>query len=73
MVSFADVPLSIFLTSPGLVTYPVELFFALENDFTPSILASSTLVIIFSLVMLLSVQRLIGLDALLKSGGGSGR
>lgn len=73
MVSFADVPLSIFLTSPGLVTYPVEMFFALENDFSPSILASSTLVIIFSLVMLLSVQRLIGLDALLKSGGGAGR
>lgn len=73
MVSFADVPLSIFLTTAGIVTYPVELFFALENDFDPSILASSTLVILFSLVMLLSVQRLIGLDALLKSGGGSGR
>lgn len=73
MVSFADVPLSIFLTASGYVTYPVELFFALENDFDPSILASSTLVILFSLVMLVVVQRAIGLDALLRSGGGGGR
>lgn len=73
MVSFADVPLSIFLSSSGYVTYPVELFFALENDFDPSILASSTLVILFSLVLLVTVQRAIGLDALLRSGGGGGR
>ena len=35
MVSFADVPMSIFLTAPGFVTYPVELFYAMENDFDP--------------------------------------
>jgi len=73
MVSFADVPMSIFLTAPGFVTYPVELFYALENDFDPSILASSSLVIIFCLIMLLGVQRMVGLETLLRSGGGSAR
>lgn len=73
MVSFADVPVSIFLTTTGMVTYPVELFFALENDFSPTILASASLVIFFSLAMLLVVQRAVGLDAILRSGGGSGR
>tara|TARA_A100001011_G_scaffold56430_1_gene55433 strand:+ start:127 stop:960 length:834 start_codon:yes stop_codon:yes gene_type:complete len=73
MVSFADVPMSIFLTAPGFVTYPVELFYALENDFDPSILASSSLVIVFCLVMLLGVQKMVGLETLLRSGGGSAR
>ena len=73
MVSFADVPMSIFLTAPGFVTYPVELFYALENDFDPSILASSSLVIIFCLIMLLGVQKMVGLETLLRSGGGSAR
>lgn len=73
MVSFADVPVSIFLTSSSTTTYPVALFFALENDFNPAILASASVVIIFSLAVLLIAQRVIGLDALLRSGGGGGR
>ena len=68
MVSFADVPISIFLTAPGFVTYPVELFYGMENDFDPSILASSSLVIFFCLLVLLGMQKLVGLDNLLRSG-----
>ena len=68
MVSFGDVPISIFLTSPGFVTYPVELFYGMENDFDPSILASASLVIFFCLLVLLGMQKLVGLDTLLRSG-----
>jgi putative spermidine/putrescine transport system permease protein len=68
MVSFGDVPVSIFLTAPGYVTYPVELFFSMENDFDPSIMASASLVIFFCLLALLGMQKLIGLDTLLRSG-----
>lgn len=70
MVSFGDVPLSIFLTAPGFVTYPVEIFFAMENDFDPSMLASGSLVIYTCLILLLFVQRAVGLDTLLRSGSG---
>ncbi len=69
MVSFGDVPIAIFLTAPGFVTYPVEIFYALENDFDPSLMASATLVIFICLLALLVVQKAVGLDALLKSGG----
>ena len=62
MVSFSDVPIAMFLTAPGFVTYPVELFFGIETDFSPSVLASASLVILFALVALLLVQRVIGLD-----------
>lgn len=68
MVSFGDVPISIFLTAPGFVTYPIELFYGLENDFDPSILASASLVIFFCLLALLVMQKLVGLDNLLRSG-----
>lgn len=70
MVSFADVPVAIFLTAPGYQTYPVELFYVLENDFTPAVLASASLVILFCFFLLLLAQRLVGLEALLRSGGG---
>lgn len=70
MVSFGDVPISMFLTRPGFTTYPVELYFSLESAYDPSILASSTLVIVFSLVVMLLVQRLVGLHTLLQSRGG---
>ena len=72
MVSFSDVPVAIFLSAPGFVTYPVEIFFALENDFEPSLMASATLVIITCLFLLLLVQKVIGLDTLLKVGGSRG-
>jgi putative spermidine/putrescine transport system permease protein len=71
MVSFGDVPISIFLSAPGFVTFPVELFYGMENDFNPAVLASSTLVILFSLLMLLFMQRVVGLENLLRSGTGS--
>lgn len=67
MVSFGDVPIAMFLTTPGFTTYPVEIFQSLENDFDPSTLASATLVIVFSMGVMLLVQRIVGLEALLAS------
>ena len=68
VVSFSDVPVSIFLSAPDLITYPVILFHTFENDFTPSSLASATLVIVFTLAVMLFVQRAVGLQTLLRSG-----
>ncbi|MES2978365.1 MAG: ABC transporter permease [Pseudomonadota bacterium] len=68
MVSFSDVPIAMFLTAPGFVTYPVELFFGIETDFNPSVLASASLVIVFSMLALLLVQKAIGLDSVVHSG-----
>jgi putative spermidine/putrescine transport system permease protein len=72
MVSFGDVPVSMFLTTTELTTYPVEIFNGLEQNFDPSILASATLVILLCFALMLIVQRLVGLETLLRTGG-SGR
>jgi putative spermidine/putrescine transport system permease protein len=70
IVSFVDVPVGLFLSKSGVTTYPVELFQAMENDFSPASLASSTLVTMFAAVLVLLAKRVIGFDSLLRSGGG---
>ena len=67
MISFGDVPIAIFLSKPGTSTFPVEVFFALEQEFDTTILAASTLVVIFSLIVLLIIQRFSGLDVFVKT------
>jgi ABC-type spermidine/putrescine transport system permease subunit II len=49
----------------------VEIFYALDNDFEPTITAIATLVVIGSLIILYLIQRLVGMEVLLR-GGGSG-
>ena len=67
MVSFGDVPIAIFLSKPGTSTFPVEVFFALEQEFDTTILAASTLVVVFSLLVLLIIQRFSGLDVIVRT------
>lgn len=70
MVSFSDLPVSLFLAGQGFKTFPVEIFQAMDYDFNPSLLAVATMIIVFSLGSMVLVQRAIGLNALLRTGGG---
>lgn len=72
IVSFGEVPVALFLGGPGATTFPVELFSSMQFDFNPSILAVSTLTLILSIAVLVLLQRLVGLDALLRAGAGRG-
>ncbi|MBI3517375.1 MAG: ABC transporter permease subunit [Proteobacteria bacterium] len=69
MVSFSDLPVALFLAGQGFVTFPVAIFQSLDYDFSPSMLALSTLIIVFSFVVMVVVQRSIGLTNLLHTGG----
>ncbi len=68
IISFGDVPVAVFLTGSNFVTLPVEIFQSLQFDFNPAILALSTLVVIFSLILILIMQRVVGLDIVLHTG-----
>ena len=72
MVSFGDVPISMLLSAPGFVTFPIELFHGMENDFNPAVLASSTLVIVLSFAVMFVMQRFIGLESLIRTQGSGG-
>jgi len=67
IVSFGDVPISIFLASEKITTLPVEIFATLQFDFDPAVLALSTLVVVFSALLILAAQRFAGFDLVLPS------
>ena len=71
LVSFGDVTISLFLAGPNLSPLPVEIFYALDREFDPTIPAMATIVIVGSMILLYVIQRLAGMDILLR-GGGSG-
>ncbi len=60
IMSFGNVPVSLFLTGSRIKTLPIEIFYALEFDFSPAMLALSTLAVLFSVLMVQLVQRLAG-------------
>lgn len=64
IVSFGDVPVSLFLAGQRTTPFPVAMFNAMQFNFNPSILAISTLVLLGSCVVVWGLQRLLGLDAL---------
>lgn len=64
IVSFGDVPVSMFLAGERTTPFPVAMFNAMQFDFNPSILAMSTLVLVGSCGVIWAVQRLLGVDTL---------
>jgi putative spermidine/putrescine transport system permease protein len=71
MVSFGDVPISLFLAGPDITTFPVEIFHSMEIDFDARVLSSSTLAMVFGLVLLMAAQKLVGIDRFARTQAGS--
>lgn len=69
MISFCEVPISVFLTGASYMTFPVEVFNSMQFDFEPTILAISTLVTVLSLVLVIAVQSVVGLGVFVRTGG----
>ena len=67
IVSFGDVPIAVFLASGNFVTLPVAIFQTLQFDFEPAVLALSTLVVIFSALLIIGMQKLVGFELVLPS------
>ncbi len=67
LVSFSDLPISLFLASEDVKTFPVVLFQSMDYDFDPSLLAVSTLIIVGSFAIMLLFQKLMGMGSLLRS------
>lgn len=68
IVSFGDVPVSMFLAGQRTTPFPVAMFNAMQFNLDPSILAISTIVLLGSCVIVWIMQRLLGLDALSAAG-----
>ena len=62
IISFGDVPIALFLSTPGTLTLPVLIFQDMQFDFHVSMLAMSTIVTLSSLVFIMGIQKIGGLD-----------
>jgi putative spermidine/putrescine transport system permease protein len=69
IMSFGDVPISIFLVNSDTMTFPVLLFQDMQADFHPGMLAISTIVVAVSLLLILAFQKIAGLELVLPSSG----
>lgn len=56
LASWDEVVLAIFMASPTLQTLPVKIWATLRQDLTPVVAAASTLLIVFTLVLMLLVS-----------------
>jgi putative spermidine/putrescine transport system permease protein len=62
VTSFGNVTLSIFLGSASTKTLPVQIFTYVENSYDPVLAAVSTIVIFVTLVVIVIVERMVGIE-----------
>ncbi|MFD2236500.1 ABC transporter permease [Aureimonas populi] len=62
VTSFNQVPVSLFLSGPGVSTLPIDMMFYMEFNYDPSIAALSGLLALMSFAIVLVAERLLGLS-----------
>lgn len=62
ITSFNQVPVSLFLTGPGISTLPIEMMSYMETSYDPSIAALSTLLVLFTIGVVAATERLLGIS-----------
>lgn len=60
--SFNNVDISVFMTGPGISTFPIQMLLYVENNFDPTIAAISVLLMLFTAVLMFLIERLMGLS-----------
>ena len=62
ITSFNQVPVSLFLTGPGVSTLPIEMIAYMETSYDPSIAALSTLLVLFTIALVAATEKLLGIS-----------
>jgi len=68
VMSFEDVAVTLFLVGSNMTTFPVYLFGSAEVSNTPSLYAGASLGALVALVLVLAVERFIGIRSVLSRG-----
>jgi putative spermidine/putrescine transport system permease protein len=72
IVSFDDLAVSLFLSSPGAMTLPVRIFTYIEQIYDPLITAVSSLLILVAVVVVVLIERTVGMGRLFGAEAPSG-
>lgn len=62
LMSFDDLPVALFMGGGAATTFPVKIYTSVEFSFDGDLMAVSTIVVVFSLFLMLVLDRLLGLD-----------
>ena len=65
ITSFNDVPVSMFLTGPGVATLPIQMLIYMEFYYDPTISALSSIIIVITIFIVQSAERLLGISKFL--------
>lgn len=68
--SFDEVTMTVFIAAPGATTLPVRMFLYIQDNIDPLVTSVSAAVIAITLVFLVVLDRIYGLDRLLAGRGG---
>jgi putative spermidine/putrescine transport system permease protein len=63
-MSFGNVSATVFLSSPGFTTLPVQILAWMMLESTPTVAAGSTLIMLLTYIVVILIERFIGLDNL---------
>ncbi|GAB1484546.1 ABC transporter permease [Treponema sp.] len=64
--SFNNIPVSMFLTGPGVSTLPTTLMSYIEYSYDPSVSAISVLLMLITIIMMVVVEKTLGIGSLAK-------
>ena len=67
--SFDEVTMTVFIASPGANTLPVRMFLYIQDNIDPLVTSVSAIVIAVTVVFMIAMDRLYGLDKLLSGRG----
>jgi putative spermidine/putrescine transport system permease protein len=62
ITSFNNVPISLFLTGPGVATLPIQMLVYMEYYFDPTISALSSIIILFTILIVQGAERVLGIS-----------
>ncbi len=60
ITSFNNVPMSLFLTGPGVATLPIQMLLYMEYYFDPTIAALSSILIVITVLIVQTAEKLLG-------------
>jgi putative spermidine/putrescine transport system permease protein len=67
--SFDEVTMTVFIASPSMTTLPVRMFLYIQDNIDPLVTSVSAVVIAITVVFLVVIDRLYGLERLLAGRG----
>jgi putative spermidine/putrescine transport system permease protein len=68
ITSFDEVTMTVFIASPATITLPVRMFLYIQDNIDPLVTSVSAALILFTVIVMILLDRLVGLDRLFIGG-----